>query len=104
MRRIATLLTLASLAAACAPMQWARQDAGAEQIGRDEQECRQKARREAQNRAWMHRVEPVVGPGFVVWPSGATVDPFGNQLLEESRLTQFCMESKGYMLVPAPKK
>jgi hypothetical protein len=30
-------------------------------------------------------------------------DPYGHQLMEENRLAQFCMESKGYQLVPAPK-
>ena len=28
------------------------------------------------------------------------VDPYGYQLMEENRLAQFCMESKGYKLVP----
>ena len=32
------------------------------------------------------------------------VDPYGYQMLEENRLTQFCMEAKGYVLVPAPKQ
>jgi len=31
-------------------------------------------------------------------------DPYGHQLMEESRLAHFCMESKGYRLVPAPKQ
>jgi hypothetical protein len=85
-------------------MQWVKQDASAEQFRSDQADCQQKAWREAQNRTWMYRMEPVVGPGFVVWPSGAFADPFAHQMLEESRLAQFCMESKGYKLEPAPKR
>lgn len=86
-------------------MQWAKPDVSAEQFAQDQQECRQAAWREAGNRDWYYqRMVPVVGPGFVIWPSGATVDPFAHQIQEESRLAQFCMESRGYQLVPAPKQ
>ena len=85
-------------------MQWVKPDASAEQFHADQQDCQQKAWREAQNRAWMHRMEPVIGPGFVVWPTGAFADPHAHQFMEESRLTQFCMESKGYKLEAAPKR
>jgi hypothetical protein len=40
----------------------------------------------------------------VVWPSGAFTDPHAHQFMEENRLAQFCMESKGYKLEAAPKK
>jgi len=85
-------------------MQWAKQDVSAEQFRSDQQDCQQKAAREANYRAWIYRTEPVVGPGFVIWPSGAFADPYAHQMLEENRLAQFCMESKGYKLEPAPKK
>ncbi|MGH8691304.1 MAG: hypothetical protein ACREUS_09785 [Burkholderiales bacterium] len=105
------IVILALALAACTPMQWAKQDAAAGQVGRDEQECRQIAWREASTRGgWYYRpVDPVfardsMGRGFFIWPSGSMVDPFGYQLLEENRLAQFCMESKGYTLVPAPKQ
>jgi hypothetical protein len=45
-----------------------------------------------------------MGRGIFVWPSTPMVDPYGYQLMEENRLAQFCMESKGYALVPAPKQ
>jgi hypothetical protein len=32
------------------------------------------------------------------------VDPYGYQMLEENRLTQFCMQAKGYVLVPVPRQ
>jgi hypothetical protein len=103
MRRAAILLF--AFLCACTPMQWAKPDVSAEQFARDQQECRQAAWREAGNRHWYYqRMYPVVGPGFVIWPSGATVDPFAHQIQEEGRLAQFCMESRGYQLVPAPKQ
>jgi hypothetical protein len=105
MRRIAILLfSWAALLSGCTAMQWVKQDISAEQFRADQQDCQQKAGREAQNRTWMYRMEPVAGPGFGVWPSGAFADPFAHQFLEESRLAQFCMESKGYKLEAAPKK
>jgi hypothetical protein len=33
-------------------------------------------------------------------PYGPYADPFGDPFLEEGRLTQFCMRSKGYELLP----
>jgi hypothetical protein len=44
------------------------------------------------------------GRPFMVWPTSPLVDPYGYQLMEENRLAQLCMESKGYALVPAPKQ
>ena len=31
-------------------------------------------------------------------------DPYGHQLWKRNRLAHFCMEWKGYRLVPAPKQ
>jgi hypothetical protein len=45
-----------------------------------------------------------MGRGFFMWPSGSVVDPYGYQLADEQRLTQFCMEARGYDLVPVPKQ
>ena len=85
-------------------MQWTKPDSSADEFAKDQQECQQAAWREATNRSWYYqRMSPVVGPGFVIWPTGATIDPFAYQIQEEGRLQQFCMESRGYQLVPAPK-
>lgn len=99
------------LVVACTPMQWQKQDGTPAQLSADEQECRQHAAREAYFRTWQYQsmVGPVftrdaLGRGFMVWPGGAMVDPYGYQLMEENRLAQFCMEAKGYALVPAPKQ
>jgi hypothetical protein len=104
-------LVLAFLLAGCTPMQWQRADVSPEQMQADEQQCRQAAWREATYRTWHYQtmMGPVfardaLGHGMFVWPNGPMVDPYGYQLMEENRLAQFCMESKGYKLVPAPKQ
>ena len=82
-------------------MQWVKPDAAAEQVRGDEQACRVAAAREASYHSYWYqqRMQPViVGPGQVLWPAGSVVDPYGHQFLEESRLAQECMESKGYQL------
>ena len=96
---------------ACTPMQWQKADASPEQLRADEEACRTHAAREANLRAWHPHtmLTPVfardaTGGGFFVWPSTPMVDPYGHQLMEENRLAGFCMESKGYALVPTPKK
>ena len=110
MGRTALALSLAVPLAACTPMQWVKPEASGEQITRDEQDCRQAAWREASARYWFHQplgpvfVPSASGGGFFAWPTGAMVDPYGHQMLEENRLAQFCMESKGYQLTPAPKQ
>jgi hypothetical protein len=98
MRRFISAFTFT--VAACAPMQWVKPDAPAEQIVRDEKECRNLA---------YYPVAPVftrdsMGRGAMIWPSGTYVDPFGYQIMEENRLTQFCMEAKGYSLERAQPK
>lgn len=104
MRRIA-IIVLALAASACTPTQWVKQDAAPEQAGRDEAECRHWAWREASTRTfYRQRMGPVIVPGQVIWPSGAFVDPYAHQALEEHSLAQRCMELKGYKLAPAPSK
>lgn len=108
MRRFLPVLVAAL--AACTPMQWAKPDAPLEQISRDEKECRDLAWREANIRGPLyHPVAPVfardaMGRGAMIWPSGAYVDPFGHQIVEENRLAQFCMEARGYNLERMPPK
>ena len=82
-------------------MEWVTPDAGVDQVRSDEQACRLAAAREASDHGYwyQHRMQPVVvAPGQVIWPSGAFVDPYAQQFLDENRLAQFCMESKGYAL------
>lgn len=109
MRRI--LLLALALAGGCTPMQWQKQDVSAEQLRADEEECRERAWREASLHAWQYQsmwgpafARDSTGRGVMVWPNSPMVDPYGYQMLEENRLAQFCMEAKGYKLVPVPKQ
>ena len=106
MRRIALLALL--VAGGCAPAQWTRQDASDEQMSRDLKECRDTAFWEAQRRPYgFQHVGPMVvqdsaGRRFFVYPYGPFADPYGERFIEEGRLANFCMRSRGYELAPAP--
>jgi hypothetical protein len=109
MRAIALLGLV--LAAGCTPMQWQKPDITAEQLRADEEDCRLRAWREASWYAWQYQTMwgPVFardpyGRGAMVWPGSPMADPYGYQMMEETRLAQFCMEAKGYKLVPVPKQ
>ena len=86
-------------------MQWVRPDATAAQLNQDAAYCQREAWREAQFRAFMYRP---FGPTLLhdgrgrpfFWPHAPFGDAFGDQFMEESRLTHFCMRAKGYDLVP----
>jgi hypothetical protein len=104
-------IAAAALAAAgCTPMQWVKPDAAPEQAAQDSIECQQEAWREARMRSWSYRpLGPVPfrdarGRTFMAWPLGAWGDPFGDTFMEEGRLAQFCMRSKGYQLEPIEPK
>ncbi len=100
-----------ALVSACTPMQWVKPDITAEQLQEDSVHCQQEAWREASLRAWYYRpfgsvfARDAVGRRFFGWPYEPYGDPFGDPYLEENRLAQFCMRSKGYALQPIePKK
>ena len=88
-------------------MQWVKADVTPEQAEKDAIQCQQDAWREAHLNAWTSRpMGPIVasdaaGHAFVVWPGGPFADPFSDPFMEEGRLAEFCMRSKGYQLVPA---
>jgi hypothetical protein len=105
--RLFAVLGLAALAA-CAPMEWTRDDATAEQAAADTRACREQAFRET---TWSSfGFYGGMGPGlysdpfgrrYFGWPSyGAFADPFGDRFMEEARLASFCMRAKGYELAP----
>lgn len=103
-------LALAAALAACAPMQWVKQDAAAGELETALAECQREAWREAQWRAWAYQpmfpfvYQDALGRRYVAWPGSPFADPFGSQFLEESRLTNFCMRAKGWELEPLEKK
>lgn len=90
-------------------MEWVRPNSGPLELRQDLSQCRQDAWREAQWRSFLYRpfytttVVDRFGRRFVV-PYSPFGDPFGDSLLEESRLTDFCMRSKGYALAPIEPK
>jgi len=92
MRRYRTL-TLLLLVAGCAPVEWTRPDATPEQARADAADCQQRAWHEAQWRSFAYR------PAYRYW---RWRDPFwGNSFYEETELTRFCMEVRGYRLQAA---
>jgi hypothetical protein len=88
-------------------MQWVKPDATAEQLRQDAAFCQREAWREARMRSWYHRpFAPIPfrdAAGRTIFVPGSYGDPFGDPFLDESRLAQFCMRSKGYELQPVNK-
>ncbi|OAI52627.1 hypothetical protein AYO46_05030 [Betaproteobacteria bacterium SCGC AG-212-J23] len=88
------LLTAFLLLAGCAPLQWTRPDATPEQTQADTADCQQRAWQESNFRSFGY------GPGYR-WSRY----PFwGDRYYDETRLTRFCMEVRGYSLEAAPKQ
>src|SRR3954471_14179792 len=104
------LVVFTFLAAGCTPVQWVRADASAAQLEADSAQCRQQAWHEANARAWYYR--PFMTPGvlanplgrtYPAWPYSPFSDPFYDPFLEQGRLASFCMQARGYELLPAGK-
>ena len=108
--RIALLPLAALLLAACAPMQWVKPDAPAGQLQADLNECQHQAWQESRARMMFYHpmapalVQDSVGRRFLVYPYGPFADPYGHQFAEEGRLTNFCMQNKGWSLQEVPKQ
>jgi hypothetical protein len=113
MKRVAVLL-VSFAAAACAPMDWTRTDATPDQKEADLQSCRQLASHEATFPAFgYYGYYGGAGPlawydpyGFRMYPwpyYSPLADPYGERFLEEKRLTDFCMRSRGYELAQVKK-
>ena len=92
---------------ACAPMEWARPGADTTQVQADLQQCQQDAWHEARVRSFHYGA---FGPmmyrdafGRRVYAGGPFSDPWGDRFMEEARLAQFCMRTKGYELRELPK-
>ncbi|HEX7250677.1 MAG TPA: hypothetical protein VF262_09880 [Burkholderiales bacterium] len=105
----ASAIALALLLAGCTPMEWVRPDATPEQVDADAVQCQRDAWYEANSRYWYYRpLAPMVfrdalGRPVFARPYGYASDPFGDPLLEEARLAQFCMRNKGYELAPVER-
>jgi hypothetical protein len=103
-RRAAALFLLAVSLGACAQLEWAKPEVAPAQVQKDSADCREAAWREASARYFWY--SPWYYPPF-----GYARDPrvrfatlpggyYGDRLYEEDRLTRFCMQAKGYQLVP----
>jgi len=93
-RAVPRLLLAALLLAGCTPLQWTRPDTDLPQTQADVADCQQRAFREAQWRSF-------AAPGY---RAGRWRDPFwGSRYYDESWLTRFCMEVRGYQLEAAPR-
>jgi len=109
MHWVSTLI-VSLLVAACAPMQWMKADANPQQADTDLKACQDEAWRESNWRStyYFGAIGPMayqdpLGRRLLVWPYGPFSDPFGDRFIEESRLANFCMRSKGYELEPLKK-
>jgi hypothetical protein len=107
--RIAATLLIALLASGCTSMEWVKADAAPQQLRADLTECQDMAWREARGRIlYLYPMAPAVvhdslGRRMLIYPYGPFADPFGQQFMEEARLTDFCMHSKGWKLQEVPK-
>jgi hypothetical protein len=99
-----------ALLPACTPMQWVKPETAEAASDEDLGACRQEAWREARLRApsfprpLPYVVSDAQGRRVLVSPHGGFHDPFNDQFMEETRLTNFCMRAKGYQLVPVEKE
>jgi hypothetical protein len=97
MRRGLALCGLcAGLAACAAPMRWEKAGADDKATGSDMASCRNAAREEA-FRYYFPVSTPFFGPRY--WFNRADT----NRYVAEINLTRFCMQNKGYTLVPVEK-
>lgn len=93
------------LVVACTPMQWVKPDADAAQSEADATDCQMRAWQEARwSESYRLGLFPYMyrdpfGRPFLA-PYSPWYDPFGDRFMEESRLANFCMRSKGYELQP----
>ncbi len=84
--RIAVLL----LVCGCSTTEWVREDRNQEETDKDIVDCTRYAQREASNRA-AGFYGPTYGPGAYRTQG---------RMMDEAGLTDYCMRSKGYRLVP----
>jgi hypothetical protein len=96
-----------ALLAACAPVEWHREGAGAADRERDLAECRAHARLQSRHEAPLHGFPPphpvgVDSRGRIVTGHAARYDT--ERALLEHDLTRRCMRERGYELVPVGKR
>jgi hypothetical protein len=97
------LMALALAVCGCAGSQWVRPDASTEQADKDTVDCQRYAANEASVRAQGFYGPSYYGPFYsrrAITRPDPGWDPYGYRQLDEARLTDFCMRSKGYQRAP----
>ena len=80
------------LLAACAPMEWYRPDMSATDTEEDQKQCADAAWRTT---SWNYLYYGPFGRNY--W--GPWASPYNDRFMEEARLSDFCMQAKGYHAV-----
>ncbi len=85
-------------------MEWVKPDSAPEQMQKDAAECRDAAWREASRYSYYpyYSYSPYSPRARFYGPPG--VYYYQDRFYEEERLTQFCMQAKGYRLEPTAKE
>lgn len=103
------IAALALLLPACAQMQWVKEGAAPAQLQADLAQCEQYAWQESFARSMFYYpmapavVHDSLSRRMHIYPYGPFADPFGYRFMEEGRLANFCMRSKGWQLEEVPK-
>ena len=106
MNRHITCMILAAALCGCAGEQWVKQGATPEQTDKDTVDCERQATNEASLRAG-----GLYGPSYNApyyrgrgtTRSDMAWDSYGDRQLDEARLADLCMRTKGYDLAPVSK-
>lgn len=105
-RAILAAAVLAGLAASCTPMRWVDMRTG-DPAGAEAalEECRQSARQESWRAQWLHGWPPPFYHPYPKYPGWHRPFWLGRPWNDDLYfyLTDFCMRSKGFRLVPVPE-
>ena len=105
------LAVLVLLVGGCASVEWTKPGVSADELAADTQQCQEVAWAESRGRyldrtypyggVWLYQ-DPLRRP-FVGYPYTPYGDPFTDPYMVQTRLTEFCMRSRGYDLAEVKK-
>lgn len=99
---LALIIGLPVLLGACTPMQWVKPDTESALVDQDLADCRREASIRAFHESWhFQNFAPIIvhdHRGRVIFLRRD--QPFSDPYFREFSLTNFCMQDKGYKLVP----
>jgi hypothetical protein len=104
--RRSSAVALVFLVAACAEMQWSKDDASPADLERDLAACREQARAQAERQTVPQPSGPrIVGVDRLGRPIVSQPEQLdGERFMAEHDLTRYCMSKRGYKLAPAQTK